>query len=81
MQANFLKLTQRIREEFEHPVALELTVDEAAEYFGLEFATCASVLAELVRTHHLDRGPYGRYRRATAANNVAADARSERSRL
>jgi hypothetical protein len=63
MQAMFFrKLVQWIREEFEAAPDLRLTTREAAAFLGLDLATCERVLAELLRTGFLARGPDDRYR-------------------
>ena len=58
----FRKLVQRIREEFDDFPDLRMTVTEAARFWGLDRATCERVLAELLRTGFLARGPDDRYR-------------------
>jgi DNA-binding IclR family transcriptional regulator len=58
----FRKLVQRIREEFDDCPDLRMTVTEAARFWGLDRATCERVLAELLRTGFLARGPDDRYR-------------------
>ncbi|HEY6614205.1 MAG TPA: hypothetical protein VIZ32_06780 [Vicinamibacterales bacterium] len=57
----FRKLVQRIREEFEDAPNLRMTVSEAARFWGLDFATCERVLAELLRAGFLARGPDERF--------------------
>ena len=42
-----IKLIQRIREEFEEAPWLRFTVDEAAQFWGLDLDVCAQVLARL----------------------------------
>ena len=61
----FRKLVQRIREEFEDAPDLRMTVNEAARFWGLDFATCERVLKELLRTGFLTRGADERYGQVT----------------
>lgn len=45
----FRKLVQRIREEIEAAPDFRMTLHEAARFWGLDVATCLSVLSELCR--------------------------------
>ena len=51
-----IKLIQRIREEFEEAPWLRFTVDEAAQFWGLERDVCAQVLARLQAVGFLASG-------------------------
>lgn len=63
-QPFFRKLVQRTREEFENAPDLRVTVGEAAGFFGLDCATSARVLSELLRSGSVTRGADQRYRLA-----------------
>jgi hypothetical protein len=56
------KLVQRIREEFEEFPHLQLTVSEAARFWGLEIAASRRVLTELRTAGFLALDLNGRYR-------------------
>ena len=58
----FRKLVQRIREEFEEFPHLQLTVSEAARFWGLEVAASRRVLTELRTAGFLALDLNGRYR-------------------
>jgi hypothetical protein len=60
----FRKLVQRIREEFDEAPGLRLSLGEAAGFWGLDVATCARVLTELLVTGFLAQGADDRYRQA-----------------
>ncbi|HEU5258813.1 MAG TPA: hypothetical protein VFU28_22650 [Vicinamibacterales bacterium] len=60
-----LKLTQRIREEFEESPGLRVSVDEGARFWGLDEQTCALVLSELVADGFLACGRDHRFRQAS----------------
>jgi hypothetical protein len=60
-----LKLTQRIREEFQASPGLRVTVDEGARFWGLDQHTCALVLSELVAEGFLARGRDQSFRQAS----------------
>jgi hypothetical protein len=60
-----LKLTQRIREEFEEAPGLHLTVSEGARFWGLDEPTCEQVLVHLFAAGFLSRGSDNRYRQAS----------------
>ena len=60
-----LKLTQRIREEFEEVPGLELSIREGARFWGLDEATCEQVLDRLRAAGILSRGNDQRYRLAS----------------
>jgi hypothetical protein len=60
-----LKLTQRIREEFEESPGLRVTIDEGARFWGLDENVCELVLSELVVNGFLARGNDQRYRQAS----------------
>ena len=60
-----LKLTQRIREEFEEAPGLRVTVPEAARFWGLDEATCERVLMHLFAAGFLVIGLDRRYRQAS----------------
>ena len=62
MTTVLVKLSYRIREEFEEAPDLRLSVSEAARFWGLDLATCEEVLAQLVTTGFLARGADQRYR-------------------
>jgi hypothetical protein len=51
-----LQLTQRIREEFEAAPWLRFTVDEAAQFWGLDLEVCRQVLASLIASGFLVSG-------------------------
>jgi len=59
-----LKLTQRIREEFQESPGLRVTVDSGARFWGLDPATCLSVLTELCSIGVVSRDADSRYRLA-----------------
>ena len=42
-----LKLTRRIRDEFEEAPGLRLSIDEGARFWGLDENVCELVLSEL----------------------------------
>jgi len=60
-----LKLTQRIREEFEESPGLRVTVDEGARFWGLDEQTCELVLSALVANGFLARGRDQRFRQTS----------------
>jgi DNA-binding IclR family transcriptional regulator len=60
-----LKLSQRIREEFQEAPGLQVTVREAARFWGLDEATCEQVLTHLFAVGFLRRGSDSRYRQAS----------------
>ena len=60
-----LKLTQRIREEFEESPGLRVTIDEGARFWGLDEHICEQVLSELLADGFLARGSDHRYRQAS----------------
>ncbi len=60
-----LKLTQRIREEFEEAPGLRVTVGEAARFWDLDEAMCERVLAHLFADGFLSLGSDRRYRRTS----------------
>jgi hypothetical protein len=66
MGIGLLKLTQRIREEFEEAPGLRVTVSEAARFWGLDEQTCEQVLVHLFATRFLTRGDDRRYGQASA---------------
>ena len=66
MVIGMMKLTQRIREEFEEAPGLRVTVSEAARFWGLDEQTCEQVLAHLFAARFLTRGDDRRYGRARA---------------
>jgi hypothetical protein len=55
-----IKLVQRIREEFEEAPWLRFTVDEAAQFWGLDPDVCGEVLARLTAAEFLVSGIDGR---------------------
>jgi hypothetical protein len=57
----FMKLAQRIREEFEETAGLRLTGAEAAGYFALEPETCIQVFTTLYESGFLTKDLDGRY--------------------
>ena len=59
-----LKLTQRIREEFEEAPGLRVTIREASRFWALDEPTCEQVLARLLARGFLARDSEGRYRQA-----------------
>jgi hypothetical protein len=65
-----LKLTQRIREEFDEAPGLQLTVSEGARFWDLEPETCAYILAHLFQSGFLVRAQCGRYRRANGLSDA-----------
>jgi DNA-binding IclR family transcriptional regulator len=65
MGAALMKLTQRIREEFEEAPGLRVTVSEAARFWGLDESTCEQVLVHLFAAGFLSRGNDSRYRQAS----------------
>jgi len=60
----FRKLVQRIREELECAPDLRMTLSEAARFWGLDPATCLSVLTELCSIGVVSRDADSRYRLA-----------------
>jgi len=56
-----MKLTQRIREEFEEAPGLRLTVSEAARFWGIDEQTCEQVLTYLLAARFLTRRADQRY--------------------
>ena len=60
-----LKLTQRIREEFEESPGLRVSIDEGARFWGLDEQTCELVLSELLADGFLARGGDQRFRQAS----------------
>ena len=60
----FRKLVQRIREELECAPDLRMTLSEAARFWGLDLATCLSVLTELRTIGVVATDGKGRYRLA-----------------
>jgi hypothetical protein len=50
------KLIQRIREEFEEAPWLRFTVDEAAQFWGLDPEVCEQVLSRLIAVGFLASG-------------------------
>jgi hypothetical protein len=60
-----MKLTQRIREEFEEVPGLHLTVSEAARFWGLDEGTTEQVLRHLFAAGFLTRGLDCRYGQAS----------------
>jgi len=65
MGTAILKLTQRIREEFEETPGLRVTVDEGARFWGLDAQTCEQVLSHLSAMGFLARGNDRRYAQAS----------------
>jgi hypothetical protein len=61
MGTALLKLTQRIREEFEETPGLRVNVDEGARFWGLDAQTCEQVLSRLSATGFLAFGNDRRY--------------------
>ena len=66
MSLGIMKLTQRIREEFEEAPGLRVTVSEAARFWGLDEQTCEQVLAHLFATRFLTVGGDQRFSQACA---------------
>jgi len=60
----FRKLVQRIREEVEGAPDFRMTLSEAARFWGLDLATCLSVLTELCRVGVVSTDADCRYRLA-----------------
>lgn len=60
-----LKLTRRIRDEFEEAPGLRLSIDEGARFWGLDENVCELVLSELTADGFLARGSDHRYRQAS----------------
>ena len=60
-----LKLTQRIREEFQETPGLRLSIDEGARFWGLDETVCELVLSELAADGFLARGRDHRFRQAS----------------
>jgi Fic family protein len=60
-----LKLSRRIREEFEEAPGLRVTVREAARFWDLDEATCERVLGHLFATGFLSRGSDRRYQQSS----------------
>ena len=56
MASASIQLIQRIREEFEAAPWLRFTVDEAAQFWGLDLEVCRQVLARLVTAGFLVSG-------------------------
>lgn len=67
MSVTVLKLTQRIREEFEEAPGLRVTIGEGARFWGLDETTCEQVLGHLFATGFLSRGSDRRYRQASGS--------------
>jgi hypothetical protein len=61
----FVKLVQRIREEFEEAPGLRITVSEGSRFWGLDEGTCDQVLGRLLATGFLAKGVDERYRQAS----------------
>lgn len=61
MERAFVKLVQRIREEFEEAPGLQMTVSEGSRFWGLDEGTCSEVLGRLVATGFLAKGVDERY--------------------
>jgi hypothetical protein len=59
-----LKLSQRIREEFEEAPGLRVTVSEGARFWGLDEGMCEQVLAHLFAAGFLSRGTDLRYQQS-----------------
>jgi hypothetical protein len=60
-----VKLTQRIREEFEEAPGLRVTISEGARFWGLDESICEQVLTHLFAAGFLSRGSDSRYRQAS----------------
>jgi hypothetical protein len=56
-----IKLIQRIREEFEEAPWRRFTVDEAAQFWGLDVAVCGQVMGGLVAAGFLAGGLDNRF--------------------
>ena len=65
MRIGVLKLTQRIREEFEEAPGLRLTISEGARFWGLDETTCEQVLVHLFAAGFLSRGSDRRYQQSS----------------
>jgi hypothetical protein len=63
---SFVKLVQRIREEFDEAPGLEVDVDQGARFWALDPFICKLVLARLHSLNFLVKTPSGRYRRSSA---------------
>ena len=57
----FLKLVQRVQEEFLEAPGLRLTTSEAARFWGLDGATCERLFMELLLIGFLRKGADQRY--------------------
>lgn len=62
MSVTVVKLTQRIREEFEEAPGLRVTISEGARFWGLDETT---VLGHLFAAGFLSRGGDRRYQRSS----------------
>jgi len=60
-----LELLQRVEGEYREMPGLILTVSQAERLWGLERATCAVVLATLIKRQVLRQTPTGAYRLAS----------------
>ena len=67
-----LKLTQRIREEFEEAPGLRVTVSEGSRFWGLDEMTCQQVLVRLRASGFLTVDSDSRYRRITTRDEAFA---------
>jgi hypothetical protein len=65
MSIGVLKLTQRIREEFEEAPGLRVTISEGARFWGLDETTCEQVLVHLFAAGFLSRGIDRRYQQSS----------------
>ena len=65
MERAFVKLVQRIREEFEEAPGLRMTVSEGSRFWGLDEGTCGQVLGRLLAAGFLAKGVDERYRQAS----------------
>jgi hypothetical protein len=63
---SFVKLVQRIREEFQEAPGLEIDVNDGARFWALDPFTCELVLTRLHDLKFLVRTAAGRYRRSSA---------------
>ena len=68
-----IKLTQRIREEFEEAPGLRLSAAEAARFWSLDERTCERVLARLLSAGFLDKDFDERYGEAQSIESRWSD--------
>jgi Fic family protein len=80
VDATLIKLTQRIREEFEEAPGLRLTANQAARFWGLDLQTCEAVLDELRRAGFLFQRADASYQQleSVTASSLEVESRHQR---